>query len=92
MQLTPTELNIAQHGQRSHQCALLRLQRQVRAVLSVRGAGSPRAGSWTRRLEDHERQTRLQFEVKRQLQAVSQLKGLDDVKVPQRHLAGQGAE
>lgn len=77
------------NGHKSHQRALLRLQRQIRAVLSVRDAGAPGAGSRTRRLEDHKRQASLQFEVKRQLQVVSQLKGLDDVKVPQRHLAEQ---
>lgn len=68
---------------KSYQRALLRLQRQIRA------AGAPCAGLRTRRLENHKRQTGLQFEVQWQLQVVSQLKGLDDVKVPQRHLAEQ---
>lgn len=82
-------MHTADNDTRSYQCPLLRLQRQIRAVVSVRAAGAACAGLRTGRLQDHERQASLQFEVKWQLQVVSQLKGLDDVKVPQRHLAQQ---
>lgn len=89
VQVNQTGTYTAKKDTKSHQRSLLRLQRHIRAVLSVRAAGAPRARLRAGRLENHERQASLQFEVKWQLQVVPQLKGLDDVKVPQHHLAEQ---
>lgn len=69
----------------SHHHALLRLQEQILAVVPAQVAGVSGAGPRLR-LENYKWGLSLQFEVQQQLQVVPQLKGLDDVKVPQHRL------
>lgn len=77
--------NLLENETTSHHHALLRLQKQILAVVLAQVAGVLGAGPRLR-LENYKWRLSLQFEVQQQLQVVPQLKGLDDIKVPQHHL------